>query len=566
MKHAIIPGACATSLRRAGATVTSLIVASFGGGCAVALPYTDLEMEVCDNTRDDDGDGLLDCADPDCDGTCAETGALCSDERDNDRDGDVDWRDPQCWSEVARTEIDTCTSIQGGEWSFPPELGRAWVLDAGDVRVDTLTDGRAVLVGPSDGVGAISTRATTTGAYRAAEIDLELAYWPSGGSIRLDLPDPRATAGDLSEAEYAARVVAEGRWEVSATLNPDLPLGTTLIEVLAPTDSPLLLTVRARPAEAWELLGPEGEPLWGYTVTSSQRDEPFALGLVLRREAGLVDARVARPNWNPCGDGVDRPQLDLVTSDFEGTHVAAAAEPDGSVCMLIYGSGPLHWRRQRRGATSSEMLGVAEESGASDVRWMYIDDAGAVHAVAEVDGTLVRMDAGACGATLVRDPAPITVTSPPGTQLTPVAFAGGVLGEAILFETRSGGASELATAVPVEGSRHTFALGEGSAQTHFNGTPSRVGHHWVVPRQDVNDSITMRTIGDEEPFASAAASRVPGTWENSFPGTIVWLPGDATDEIEGLWIRSVRVPDPARLTYSLAWGLMMTRITVRPPE
>ncbi len=49
--------------------------------------------ESCANQIDDDGDGLADCLDSDCDGRCLET---CTDERDNDGDGAVDCADSDC--------------------------------------------------------------------------------------------------------------------------------------------------------------------------------------------------------------------------------------------------------------------------------------------------------------------------------------------------------------------------------------------------------------------------------------------------------------------------------------
>ena len=60
--------------------------------------------EICNNGRDDDGDGFIDCADSDCaaDPSCAcsmapESGdAACSDGRDNDCDGFVDCADSDC--------------------------------------------------------------------------------------------------------------------------------------------------------------------------------------------------------------------------------------------------------------------------------------------------------------------------------------------------------------------------------------------------------------------------------------------------------------------------------------
>lgn len=61
-------------------------------------------VEVCDNRVDDDGDGLVDCADRDCASSifCACTpaperdNAACSDRRDNDCDGQSDCADPDC--------------------------------------------------------------------------------------------------------------------------------------------------------------------------------------------------------------------------------------------------------------------------------------------------------------------------------------------------------------------------------------------------------------------------------------------------------------------------------------
>lgn len=63
--------------------------------------------EICNNGIDDDGDGLVDCADDECPGqpTCG-AGCICTDGRaievacmdgiDNDRDGLPDCRDPDC--------------------------------------------------------------------------------------------------------------------------------------------------------------------------------------------------------------------------------------------------------------------------------------------------------------------------------------------------------------------------------------------------------------------------------------------------------------------------------------
>jgi hypothetical protein len=63
----------------------------------------ELHMEIvppetdCANTTDDDGDGLIDCEDPDCFGQAGcNTEALCGDGFDNDNDGQTDCDDTDC--------------------------------------------------------------------------------------------------------------------------------------------------------------------------------------------------------------------------------------------------------------------------------------------------------------------------------------------------------------------------------------------------------------------------------------------------------------------------------------
>lgn len=67
-------------------------------------------QEWCDNTIDDDGDGLVDCIDPDCQPStwCPE---LCDDGFDNNGDGLTDCQDPSCsdiW-ECSETQAESCS-------------------------------------------------------------------------------------------------------------------------------------------------------------------------------------------------------------------------------------------------------------------------------------------------------------------------------------------------------------------------------------------------------------------------------------------------------------------------
>ncbi len=60
-------------------------------------------ITLCSDNRDNDGDGLVDCSDPDCQALsiCLEnTVVACNDLFDNDNDGLVDCYDPDCWEFV----------------------------------------------------------------------------------------------------------------------------------------------------------------------------------------------------------------------------------------------------------------------------------------------------------------------------------------------------------------------------------------------------------------------------------------------------------------------------------
>jgi uncharacterized repeat protein (TIGR01451 family) len=80
--------ACTTDACVAGACVSTPIV-----DCSTNPP------EDCSNGSDDDGDGLIDCSDPDCADApnCVATPVeICGDCTDNDGDGLTDYEDPDC--------------------------------------------------------------------------------------------------------------------------------------------------------------------------------------------------------------------------------------------------------------------------------------------------------------------------------------------------------------------------------------------------------------------------------------------------------------------------------------
>jgi hypothetical protein len=63
-----------------------------------------LQTEVCSNGLDDDGDGKIDCKDPDCLGNAA-CPEICYDHIDNNGNGQTDCADPQCNGDFWCTEV-----------------------------------------------------------------------------------------------------------------------------------------------------------------------------------------------------------------------------------------------------------------------------------------------------------------------------------------------------------------------------------------------------------------------------------------------------------------------------
>jgi len=87
-------------------------------------PACQSRPEVCDNGLDDDGDGFVDCQDPDCksDPNCSSSPEICDNGFDDDNDGLVDCNDPECFT------FPGCTSN--------PEVCDNGIDDDGDGLVD----------------------------------------------------------------------------------------------------------------------------------------------------------------------------------------------------------------------------------------------------------------------------------------------------------------------------------------------------------------------------------------------------------------------------------------------
>lgn len=148
--------------------------------------------EVCGNSADDDGDGLVDCSDGDCFGhsTCFE---YCDDGIDNDVDGDTDCDDStcvgdpacgcpaECCLDGALQDVDACQGC-----SCPPappecdaDAGQCECPDV-DVAADSIID--AVLASGTT-LGAGDDVAASCGLDGAEDV---VVHWiaPSSGCVR----------------------------------------------------------------------------------------------------------------------------------------------------------------------------------------------------------------------------------------------------------------------------------------------------------------------------------------------------------------------------------------------
>ena len=106
----------------------------FAANCSVPI-------ELCGDGMDNDGDTLVDCADPDCfgDSHCLNAETLCYDGVDNDGDGATDCADPDCWLDQSCSGGETsCTNGLDDDgdgdtdcWDFDCAVGGAcdWWFD-----------------------------------------------------------------------------------------------------------------------------------------------------------------------------------------------------------------------------------------------------------------------------------------------------------------------------------------------------------------------------------------------------------------------------------------------------
>ena len=138
--------------------------------------------EICNNFVDDDSDGVVDCADPDCawSGSCQATETSCGDGVDNDGDGVHDCQDGDCFGDGSCVGF-TCDA--------------STLLGCGDVEAGTNTGGPSDIVNygcggvPETGpeasyafVAPTSTQVTVTVSGLTADLDVYvISAFANGG-------------------------------------------------------------------------------------------------------------------------------------------------------------------------------------------------------------------------------------------------------------------------------------------------------------------------------------------------------------------------------------------------
>lgn len=162
-------------------SVVVLACALGGVGCSVVLDYpalaTESGIEACSSPLDEDLDGLLNCADPDCVGSCPEWSAdACGNGRDDDGDGLTDVDDPECWPHTD-VEVDrTCMRVDGSTLTSTDWASLSLTVSP-DVDVVDDSSGRVVTF-PGERAGFVLADELVTGDLRDARIEMDLDVVP----------------------------------------------------------------------------------------------------------------------------------------------------------------------------------------------------------------------------------------------------------------------------------------------------------------------------------------------------------------------------------------------------
>lgn len=280
-------------------------------------------QEDCTNGVDDDLDGKIDCADPDCDGQCDEQGELCFDGRDNDGDGLVDADDAGCWSTRDDVTLERCATVPGTDAQIGATAGVDWyVIDPETKLIQwTLADGTSALstnaVNQED---QVESSVVATGQLASTIVHVRLYDSCSGGSWQFL---------KLAADNAATPVIVEVS-DKSVYLDADLgneypqpfvgcPTTFDLALVFGDDGTTVAVSIDGRPVSV--------VPLVGWNASTSFRLRWADLSYP-PTASGIVSASVSRPDFQRCGEWTPSSGLSAETN-------ALAWLPDGDICAAM---------------------------------------------------------------------------------------------------------------------------------------------------------------------------------------------------------------------------------------
>jgi len=293
--------------------------------CSLAL---DFSLEDCGNARDDDGDGLVDCEDPECP-ACQERSRGCFDAVDNDGDGLVDAEDPTCWGPLTERErqvqllrVTRCSTRRGvdlapvpvrspGSWALERALvadGVAGPVPGGGFTASFLEPVTGRLVGTRfeaalriDAPGEFTLSLGAAESEPAGNFD-EVSLRVEAGTDRVDArlsrgsgapePDSRGWTRGVPDALNVAFEITQEDIRAELTAPGRMPLGLAL---------PLPTTSRTGRG----VLGPALTWRWS---GRSDTERAFVLSSL----------RIVREDYHPCGSPVPQPAIDGRATEILG--------------------------------------------------------------------------------------------------------------------------------------------------------------------------------------------------------------------------------------------------------
>lgn len=154
--------------------------------CGSIAACNETSMANCHDTVDQDHDRFVDCADPDCDGYCAEDDrTTCANGRDDDGDGYEDVADPSCWS-FGTVQLTRCLAFDPVSQTIPPHLDDWWA-EGPVVEVADPTDSSARVLGGDGAQVDLDAHVTWPGPWDGTTVTARVYLSPDATAAELQI-------------------------------------------------------------------------------------------------------------------------------------------------------------------------------------------------------------------------------------------------------------------------------------------------------------------------------------------------------------------------------------------